>query len=259
MKSALIGYTGFVGSNLHEQFGFTHLYNSKNIGEIDNLSFDIVVCAGISAVKWLANKEPEADLKKIQGLISHLQTVKTERFVLVSTVDVYPVPFDVDESLDLDRLPNHAYGKNRLYVENFVKERHGEGFFRNCNIVRLPGLFGKNIKKNVIFDLLNDNGLEFINTDCSFQYYWLVDLWMDIERMIENNLSLVNFATEPIKTSEILNAFFPDKKVGDKKGLAVKYNMLTKHADAFGGGDGYMYDKRNIMSKLEKFVKSYRA
>ena len=41
-------------------------------------------------------------------------------------------------------------GKNRLYLEKWVEEN-----IDNHLIIRLPGLFGENIKKNFIFDLIN--------------------------------------------------------------------------------------------------------
>ncbi len=31
MRTSLVGYTGFVGSNLNESFEFTERFNSKNI------------------------------------------------------------------------------------------------------------------------------------------------------------------------------------------------------------------------------------
>ena len=52
MSSAIIGNTGFVGSNLIRQRHFDAFYNSKNI---ETKSFDLVICAGVPAVKWLAN------------------------------------------------------------------------------------------------------------------------------------------------------------------------------------------------------------
>jgi hypothetical protein len=62
-ERALVGYTGFVGSNFMQQHSFTSLFNSKNINEIADQQFNLLVCAGVSAVKWLANQEPENDLK----------------------------------------------------------------------------------------------------------------------------------------------------------------------------------------------------
>lgn len=58
MKSALIGYTGFVGNNLIGQAHFDDLYNSKNIGDACDREYDLLVCAAPSAEKWKANLDP---------------------------------------------------------------------------------------------------------------------------------------------------------------------------------------------------------
>lgn len=146
----IIGYTGFVGSNLDNQIKFDEKYNSKNIDEIRGKEFDIVYCAGVSAVKWFANQNPEKDIAGINSLIENLKTIKTRIFVLISTIDIYPEFENINE----DTLPNiskqDAYGKNRYYLENWVKNN-----FENYLIVRLPALFGKGLKKNFIYDLLN--------------------------------------------------------------------------------------------------------
>lgn len=149
MRSALIGYTGFVGGNLALQYEFSDKYNSKNINEIVGQSYDFCVCAGVKAQKWVANQNPEQDWNDIQSLINLLQQATISRFVLISTVDVYPHPVDVNEDsiIDLAELP--AYGLNRLKLEEWVKTHYTDYL-----IIRLPGLFGQNIKKNFIHDIL---------------------------------------------------------------------------------------------------------
>ena len=59
-STALIGYTGFVGSNLLRQRPFDACFNSSNIDQIAGRSFDLVVCCGARAEKWKANADPEA-------------------------------------------------------------------------------------------------------------------------------------------------------------------------------------------------------
>src|SRR5260363_318997 len=88
MTNALIGFTGFVGSTLLQQARFEALYRSTNIGEIENKAFDIVVCAGAQAQKWIANREPEGDLQNIHRLMARLRTVRCRKFILISTADV---------------------------------------------------------------------------------------------------------------------------------------------------------------------------
>ena len=65
MATALIGYTGFVGGNLMRQQHFDAWYNSTNIHTIDGKNYSLVVCAGVPAAKWIANREPVQDLSLI--------------------------------------------------------------------------------------------------------------------------------------------------------------------------------------------------
>jgi len=133
-------------------------YNSKNIEEIKGKEFDLVVCAATTAVKWKSNKNPREDYQAIIELIKCLDTIRFNKFVLVSTSSVYDNPAD------------KGYGRNRLYLENHLRNRH-----HNVHIVRLPSLFGRHLRKNVIYDLLNEDYNYLPNINSTFQYYWLGD------------------------------------------------------------------------------------
>ena len=90
-KTALIGYTGFVGSNLHLDYEFADVYNSKNINDIIDKEYDCIICAGITAQKWYANLHPNEDLEQINSLLNILKSVKTNLFILISTIDIYNI------------------------------------------------------------------------------------------------------------------------------------------------------------------------
>ena len=148
--NALIGYTGFVGSNISNQIKFDFLFNSKNIHEILNNSYDLVVCSAISAEKFLANKYPEEDIRKINNLKEQIKDLKCKKFVLISTIDVIDKQIGSDENTIIDKTKLEPYGYNRLDFENFVLDN-----FKDVSIIRLPALFGKGLKKNFIFDMIN--------------------------------------------------------------------------------------------------------
>lgn len=250
-KTALLGHTGFVGSNILAQRRFDAVYHSKNIGELAGQNFDEIVCAAVSAVKWQANRDPAGDWRSIQPLLDALSQVKADRFVLISTVDVYPNPREVFEDLDLSTFQNHAYGTHRLRVEDFVRKT-----FKTHYIIRLPGLFGPGLKKNVIFDLLNNRELEVINPKSAFQYYDLARLSSDVNRTIENGLPLLNLATEPVTTEEIIQRFFPNRVVGLRAGSAGFYDFRSRHAGLWGGADGYLYRAATVLEDLGRFLSS---
>lgn len=87
---ALIGDTGFVGRTLLRQRGFGERFASRNIADIRGRDYDMVVCAAAPAAKWIADRDPEADLANIAALADHLAEITARRLILVSTVDVFP-------------------------------------------------------------------------------------------------------------------------------------------------------------------------
>ncbi|WP_247882381.1 hypothetical protein [Azospirillum sp. TSA2s] len=260
MTSALIGHTGFVGSNLDRPDRFQARFNSQNFREMAGQRFEQLVCAGISAVKWQANRDPEADRARIAALEAVLATVEADRVILISTVDVHPDLTGADEASDCHAADNHAYGRHRLAFEEFVRNR-----FPTVHILRLPGLFGPGLKKNVIFDLLHDNGLDAINPASAFQWYDVGRLWNDLGIAVEHGLPLVNLMTEPVETSTIVERVFPGTAIGAKAGPAVRYDVRTRHAALFGGsadgesGTGHIATAAQVLDAIGAYVASVRA
>lgn len=249
MNSAIIGYTGFVGSNLVRQVDFNSLYNSKNIESIIGQRFDLLVCSGAPAVKWIANKEPEKDLENLKRLSRCLEKVAAKKVILISTVDVYPLPVEVDEDTEIDPETLHPYGKHRLELERFVEARF------DSLIVRLPGLFGDGLKKNIIYDLIHNNSTEKIHKDSVFQFYNLDNLWKDIQTFIKYNLKLVNLATEPTAVWEVAAEGFGFNFTNEPQILPAKYNFRTKYSHLINDRTNfYMYNKNEVLQDLKKFV-----
>lgn len=254
MPKALIGYTGFVGSNLFAQGDFTDLYNSKNIEQIRGKEFELVVCAGARGIKWLANKEPEKDIGNIRYLMRNLEEIKTEEFILISTIDVYPTPFGVDEDTPIDTGLLLPYGRHRRILEEFA-----EANFKNAFIVRLPDLFGNGIKKNIIYDFLNNNCLEMIHQDGIFQFYNLQYLWRDIKKVRENKVKLVNFTTEPVSVKDIAKNCFGIDFSNNLATSAANHNMFTKYSFLWGRQGPYIYSRSEVLADIASFVKSQKG
>jgi nucleoside-diphosphate-sugar epimerase len=249
-KTALIGSTGFVGSNLALQFRFGHQFNSSNISKISHQEYDLIICAGMQAKKWWANQNEAEDLAGINKLLECLKTVTAKQFVLISTVDVYPNPAGVNEMSFIDYSSNHAYGKHRFMAEEYIRSH-----FANHLILRLPGLFGTGIKKNAIHDLLNNHELEKINPAGVYQYYFLDNLKADIQRAQEMRLDLLNISVEPITTKDVVNRFFPSAKVGEASPFMASYDMKSVYWKEWGCiTPGYLYDQSTVLDQLQKFI-----
>lgn len=251
-KRALIGSTGFVGGNLQQQSDFDAVFNSRNIGELAGGSFDTIVCAGAPAAKWLANKDPQSDKQSLSRLSDAIDRVACGQFVLISTIDVYPVLSGADESYECGHHPNHAYGTNRTWLEERVRAR-----FPTALIVRLPALFGPGLKKNVLYDLLHAHEIDAINPDSTFQWYGVARLTQDVEVAQERGLTLVNLFTEPVQTREIAR-LFPRLELGRTKGPEMHYDLTTRHAALFGGANGYVQDRYGVLRDITQYVAGER-
>lgn len=250
-RHALIGHTGFVGSNLRLQRDWQATFNSQNFAELRGQRYDEVWCAGIQAAKWWANANPDDDLARIENLLDVFDTLQTERFVLVSTVDVYGNPICVDESCAPE--PGHAYGRNRLRAEQFVRSR-----FPHATIVRLPGLYGKFLKKNAIYDLLVDNRIDAIDSESVFQFYDLARLADDVETAATNAFPLAHLVTAPVKMADVARAVLGREFVNRCVATPARYDVRTRYASAFGGNDGYLADAAAVLEGIARFATDWR-
>ncbi|MFT6775173.1 MAG: hypothetical protein ACJA1L_002892 [Paracoccaceae bacterium] len=147
---AVIGASGFVGGNLRAQHDFSGRFTSATIDQAAGPAFDTVVCAAAPGSMVEANRTPERDRDRIDGLIASLSRIETRRFVLISSIAVLnDFAGGDDEATDAFQ-QDLAYGRHRCALEAFCTEH-----FSRCLVVRLPALYGAGLRKNFMFDLLN--------------------------------------------------------------------------------------------------------
>lgn len=230
-KIALIGYTGFVGSVLKKSLSRPTLYNSKNIKKIKKKFFKEIICAGLPAKKWIANKYPSKDLKNTNKLINNLKNVNCKLFILISTIDVHNT--------------KESYGKNRKLFEIFIKKK-----FKNYIIIRLPAIFGNGLKKNILYDLLNNNETHKINSEDKFQWFDLSLLYDEINKLKKKNKfnKIVELYSPPISNKKIIKEFpkISLPKINRKK---IIYNYKP--------AIGYYKNEKHILKRIKLFIKQY--
>jgi nucleoside-diphosphate-sugar epimerase len=253
-RSAIIGHTGLVGSNLVRQAQFDACYNSSNIQDIAGRCYDLLVCSGARGTKWVANQDPAADIAGIEILLDNLRRVRAERVILISTVDVFGHAVGVDEDAPVDPVTQSPYGRHRHYVERVVLDH-----FPRVLIVRLPGLFGRGLRKNALYDLLCGHEVEKIHPASAYQFYWLEHAWRDIQQAVGAGLELVHFATEPIRIADVARNLFGMELAEGPAGVTpAAYDFKTKHAALFNGADGYMKDRPTVMDEIRTFAEWFR-
>jgi len=113
-------------------------------------------------------------------------------------------------------------------------------------VIRLPGLFGSGLKKNIIFDLLNKRNYENICLESFFQWFSLDELGAVVDRANISGDAVINVATEPLGTRDLVSALFPQDVYKCSGKNAVSYNMESKY--------GYFFSRDRVMEQLKEFV-----
>jgi hypothetical protein len=247
----LIGDTGLIGTTLKEKINFDFKFNSKNITTFNDYEYKnaTLYLSCLPATKWKVNQNLKEDLENINNIIKIISSKKYNRVILLSTIDVYnDSPIFSDENYSIN-VKNLSYGSNRYFFELLVKN-----FIEtdDLKIFRLPALFNKHIKKNVLYDLLNNNNINQINKNSYFQWYNLDNLYNDIEKLIISypNDNLFNLFTEPISTEEIIN-LFPHYKNNLN---TFTNNMIMYDYKTIYNSTGYIKNKTEVLYDIKNFV-----
>ena len=188
-NTAIIG-EGLIGKRLQKFVNHKYVFDSKNISTMPDYDIDTVYIAAPSSNRVWVTQNPELDWDSVELLKINLLKTAPRRVILISTCDTQVSP-------------DTAYGKHRLDLENLVRE-----FFHYYNILRLPGLIGNDITKNIIYDIKHSTPwVDKINVSVKQQWYILDDLEEDMERALEVSQSVTNLVSEPILNKEITDRF----------------------------------------------------
>ena len=158
MRIYLLGSSGFVAKGFKEFFKIKnikfHSINKKNYNKYKNTSCDVLINTAGNSSTILAKKNFLTSYNKnVNLIIKTLKDFKFNQYVLISSTLVYndtskKLNTNENSLIDIDKLENYGYLK--LIAEQIIK--------RNVNqhlIIRTSGLVGNNLKKNVIYDILN--------------------------------------------------------------------------------------------------------
>ena len=227
----LVGNTGLIGGILCKHHKFDECFNSSNIhlAPLHKLAIDKLYLACLPAEKWKANQSPMADFDNMYHVLTKIRLWKPREIILYSTIDIYGESHSIN------------YGTNRYIFELLIKSTFPDAI---VTIIRLPALFHKDIKKNVLFDLLSKNNVEKINANSSYQWYDLNDLWRDTSACQKGTEH--QWFSAPIDTWEIINKWFPWASAIVTWGPRIDYNLTP-----------YFTSKEETMKKMGVFINDW--
>lgn len=168
----IIGAEGFVGSALLRAArarGWQVTPGTReNLATLTGRRFDLVVNANGNARKYLARADPAFDYQAtVQSVQDSLRAFFCDRYLLISSVDVYPTPdrsATTRERVAIAPEQLDSYGRHKLLAEHAVIEHA-----RSWLIVRLAQMLGPGLSKGPIFDLLHGRPL-WVDPDSRYPF-----------------------------------------------------------------------------------------
>lgn len=247
----LVGYSGLIGKTLSDGIDFDFKFNSSNIDEYSDIVPDgcDLYLSCLPATMWSVNADLVGDLENILSIVKKLGNKQYRNVFIFSTIAVYCDSPENSNETCLPQFGKTIYGSNRYLFEMLVRDSLK---YKNLKVLRLPALFGKHLKKNAFFDLMNNNQVDRINTSASYQWYNLANLVKDVEQSGGINGDIINLFSEPVSVEELLTEVF-EMSLDNKKPFNNQ-NFRTIHSDT-----GYWESKENILKQMKDFLNENRG
>lgn len=261
---ALAGYTGFVGSNIYARASnrIDGIFNTQNIEKAYGLEPDVLIFAGLKPDKKLAERAPYQHLEMVLEAQETIKKINPYKLVLISSIEVYKNPVGVDEensvfavgSDKVDKKEVLPYNLNRYYFEEWARK-----YYPNALIVRLATPYGLNFKHNRIKQFADERELQDIDSASTYQFYPLSRIWEDIQTALAEQLTLVNFTSEPITAGTLYHCLtgkelHPKAAKDSVKKTLKTHNVMSVHASKFGGSGNYICTESEILGSIKQFA-----
>lgn len=236
---AIVGGSGFIGSNLLRKIPHLREISRDFLKGSEVIKVDRLFVAAPTSLKWRVNIEPLEDLGNILEMVAGIaRSIDSAEIVLFSTIDVYKDVSSATESSQT--LIDNSYGGNRRQLEIALGEVQA-----NLRICRIGGVFGSNLRKNLLFDLKNNriDQLQNYNIGSVFQYLSIEKV---LEIAIRSNTSLLNVVGPPLKILEIS----PEtSNLFSTTGSPIEYGVRSLTTKS-----GYFDEKDNVLKEIWEFI-----
>lgn len=187
----VLGGNGFVGS------AFVRLFESQNVPyeiisrenyqSLAGKSCDLLINANGNSKKFLGNKDPKWEFEaSVTSVRNSLVDFQFKKYVFLSTSDIYP-DCSHSELTAEDSRPEPSsqstYGFHKYLAEQCVQHAADDWL-----IVRMGGFVGPGLKKNAVYDILNDQPL-WVHPKSDFQLIHTDDSARLIMSLVDQQIS----------------------------------------------------------------------
>lgn len=173
MRVTLIGANGFVGTGLRlflaAQPGVELVaVTRQNYDSLKGARADVTIDSSGNSKKFLSDQQPLLDLDlSVVHRLRTLQDFPAALHVHISSVDLYDEldsPATTAETSPINIAASSNYGAHKILAEQIVQH-----YAADWLILRLAGMVGPVLRKNPVFDILQNQPLR-IHPDSRYQF-----------------------------------------------------------------------------------------
>ena len=252
-KVLVTGSQSGLGKFIYEKTNNAIEFNRDNtIDDVKDLDLDIIIhCANNKAIQIDSTQLLEY-MKDNLLLTYELSKIPCNKFIYISTVDVYPkngMLHREDEIIDIKKVSN-VYGLTKLMSEQLVKENRD-----NYLILRPTALLGPYMKPNSLTKILTGNYVNFtLAKQSSFNYVLYDDIYNFISFACKENLGgIFNLASKSnvslLQVAQVLGK--EDVPFGD-------YEYHIGHIDNSLVNEFYPSFNKETLDIIKLFKESYK-
>lgn len=252
-NDVIIGGTGFLGEKIAKCIKNPFIVNTKtkikDLKKIEKTNI-LYLCAPTS-LRFKSIENPEEDLNQILDILKKILIISPKKIIFFSTVDAFgKFKMNTDKSYNNYFSENNFYGFNRWYLEKFLLYK-----YKDVSIIRLTNMYGENLRKNVIFDILKSNKKITLSDD--IQQWVNADLIAKLIVKLKNRLpKFMIINSEPIRVSEIKVNVFSKKNINfikSKRNYDLKsYYRIKDRKLIRVSKPGYHFSKKFILDDMVK-------
>lgn len=225
----ILGGDGFVGSGYKKFFDEKQVnyrvINKSNYIKFKGKKCDILINCSTNSKKFLAEKNFKLDFDlTVNHTLNSITDFKYDKYVLISSGEVYykkskSATYE-NNQIKIDKISNYGFNK---YLSEILVQKYCDKYI----IFRMGGFVGEGIKKNIVYDLLNNkklrlkakSKLQFINTYESAK--------ISYEIFINNKYysSIYNLTGKGSVTVSLLKKLISSKSSYHKESTLTNYDM----------------------------------
>ena len=268
-KPDLLVYSGvraemFTANNFPER-DFAHIQEA--ISNIEKIKPKRLVLISTISVYPVYEGNENTDIKDKTGTVYGKNRRYLEQWVEKNITD-YTI-------VRLPALYGEGIKKNFIYdiihyIPFLLKEQKFEELFTESNLRYLYENRGDGFYKCIattqeekavlrtFFERTGFSALNFTDSRSEYQYFNLENLWNIIRLATDNDIKKLTIATEPIKSSELYEYIYGKTFLNEILNSYPVQRLKSVHAELFGGKDGYLYGKEELLQDIKSFIENQK-